>query len=86
MKLQLETKAAELKSNIAERASMLAEICMRLTEVIKAAPNGIPTGTLYALLIAHGCTKSQFDSIVDVLLRVGVVHRNGYVLIANRNN
>ncbi len=86
MKLQLETKAAELKSNIAEQTSMLAEICMGLAETIKAAPNGIPTGTLYALLMPHGCTKSQFDSIVDVLLRVGDIRCNGHILIANRNN
>lgn len=73
----------ELKTNIAERASLLTEICTGLAEAIKAAPNGIPTGKLYALLIPHGCTKSQFDSIVDVLLRVGDIRRNGYVLLAN---
>lgn len=75
--------STETKHNIAERASILAEICIELANTIKAAPNGIPTGKLYATLIPHGCTKSQFDSMLDVILRVGDIRRNGYVLLAN---
>jgi hypothetical protein len=35
----------------------------------------IPAGTLYAALMAHGCTLAQFDKIIDILVRVGQVSR-----------
>lgn len=42
-----------------------------------AGKHGAPAGTLYAALMAHGCTLDQFNSLMMLVLATGRVTRSG---------
>ena len=45
---------------------------------IKAAgPQGAPAGVLFAAMQVHGASKTQFDSLMEGLVRAGAIERNG---------
>ena len=45
---------------------------------IKAAgPQGAPAGVLFAAMQGHGANKTQFDSLMEGLVRAGAIERNG---------
>lgn len=57
---------------------MIALICEAIIEsVAVAGPLGAPAGTLYAALMAHGCTLDQFNSIMGALVRIGKLRQQG---------
>lgn len=43
---------------------------------------GVPSGTLYAALMAGGCTKAQFDNVLGTLVRRGIVIERDHVVRA----
>lgn len=62
----------------AAQAQALRAIVAAVVDAIAAAgPLGAPGGTLYAALMAHGCTLSQFESLMAALVRAGKVTRSG---------
>jgi hypothetical protein len=40
-----------------------------------------PAGTLYASLMAHGCTLNQYESIIDVFKQAGRIKEKNSLLI-----
>lgn len=38
---------------------------------------GAPGGTIYAALMAHGCTMEQFEAIMSALVEAGKLTRTG---------
>lgn len=45
--------------------------------IAECGPMGAPGGVLYAALMGHGCTLSQFESIMGALVRSGRVRKVG---------
>lgn len=50
-----------------------------------AGPAGAPSGTVYAGLMAHGCTLEQYEQITDGLVKGGMLTRTGHLLHATDN-
>lgn len=48
-----------------------------------AGSDGVPAGSIYALLMAHGCTLEQYQGIEGMLVRTGLVSKRGDLLFAN---
>ena len=44
-------------------------------------PEGTPAGTLYAGLMAYGCTLSQFEALISGLVSVGAIGKQGHLLL-----
>lgn len=54
-----------------------------IIEAVKAAgPSGAPAGPLYAALMACGMTLDQFETIMNVLVRVGKLRKSGLLYFA----
>lgn len=47
--------------------------------VAEAGPTGAPSGVLYAALTAHGCSLSQYQSLMGALVRNGTLRADGDV-------
>jgi hypothetical protein len=49
-----------------------------IVDAVKAAgPMGAPGGVIYAALMAHGLTLSQYDQLMSGLVQVGKLTRHG---------
>ncbi len=71
-----------LQTNPDLRAA-LTEILSALVDSIKVAGSlGAPAGTLYAALMAHGCTLAQFQSLMSILVQSGRVRQSGNLYFA----
>jgi len=79
--VDVETNEKELPEMLnANQAKALQMIVAAVLEAIQAAgPTGAPGGVLYAALMAQGCSKSQFDSLMAALVSTGKVRRDGDV-------
>lgn len=54
------------------------QIVSAIVEAIKAAgPLGAPGGVLYAGLMAHGCSLSQFESLMAGIVKSGMIVKRG---------
>ena len=61
------------------------QVIAAIYETIRdASPGGTPAGVLYAALMQYGCTLSQFESIVEMLVRAGMIERKGDILRATK--
>ena len=43
----------------------------------EAGPLGIPSGHLYAILMAHGCSLEQYEALIGALLAMGMIRKSG---------
>lgn len=60
------------------RDALLIAIAGAVVETVAAAgPDGAPSGTLYAAFTAAGCTHSQFEQIMEAMVKVGALRRSG---------
>lgn len=50
-----------------------------VTEAIREA-HEIPSGALYALLMAKGCTFEAFERIIRMIVNTGLVRKSGDLL------
>lgn len=50
--------------------------------VAVAGPLGAPAGVLYSALMAHGCSLSQFQSLMGALVRLGKLRQEGDLYFA----
>lgn len=64
--------SATLTQNQAKAAVMLL---MTVRDAIKEA-GSIPSGTLYAMLNAHGMSLPAYERIIALLIEAGVVRRD----------
>lgn len=63
-----------------EQLKALRGICDAVVSTVKeSGPMGAPAGILYAALMAHGCSLSQFQSLMAGLVRAGKVTQHGDV-------
>ncbi len=68
------------KANAEElKKAMGAVLDLVLGVVVDAGRKGVPGGILYAALMEHGCTKTQFDAIMDILMEAGRIEQRGHV-------
>jgi len=65
-----------------QQKAVVAVIAAVFDTIKEVGPQGAPEGPLYAALMGHGCTLSQFQSIVGILVRAGKVRQSGHVLYA----
>lgn len=57
-----------------EQTQALASVAAAIaTAVNESGPKGIPAGTLYAMLMGHGCSLGQFEGIMMTLVRMRLV-------------
>jgi hypothetical protein len=62
----------------------LIAVCDAIVEAIKAAgDDGAPGGVLYAALMTHGMTLSQFEYVMNALVRAKRVTRRGQLYFAS---
>jgi hypothetical protein len=64
-----------------ERALLQVVLAVR-EAVAAAAPLGCPAGTVYAALMAQGCTIQQYEQIEALMLRTGAMTKKGDLLFA----
>lgn len=65
----------------------LKAVCDAVLASVKAAGSlGAPAGTLYAALMAYGCTLEQFESIMGALVRIGMLKKRGHLYFAGDSN
>lgn len=63
--------------------ALLQKVVGAIQAAIKAGgPLGTPGGTLYAALMAYGCTLSQFETIVGGMVKAGILKRRGDLYFA----
>lgn len=63
--------------------AILKAICDAIIESVKAGgPLGTPGGTLYAALMAQGCTLQQFEQIMAALVSAGKLEKRGELYFA----
>jgi hypothetical protein len=70
------------KETTMNRQQILAiiEISRAIVEAVKAAGElGAPAGTLYAALMAAGCTLTQFEGIMGGMTRGGILTKSGHI-------
>lgn len=68
----------------AQQAQALKLVVSATLDAIRAAgPDGAPAGVLYAALMAHGCTLSQFESLMSALVRTGKARQAGLLYFAD---
>lgn len=65
------TKAQQIKAALG--------ILDAVAQAVREA-GSVPAGTVYAALMAHGCSLSQFDQIIGILCRAQIIARSGDVL------
>jgi len=62
-----------------ERA--LLQVVLAVREAVAAAGAlGCPAGTVYAALMAQGCTIQQYEQIEALMLRTGAITKKGDLL------
>lgn len=52
----------------------LRQISAAIIESVGA--DGGPSGTVYAALMAHGCTLNQYEQILAALIRTGMIEQS----------
>ncbi len=66
------------------QAAAAIKVLSAVYEAIAATGDaGIPGGTLYAHLMAQGCTLENYTAIVGTLTRSGLVTKRGEILVAS---
>jgi hypothetical protein len=63
-----------------QQMQALKAIVESVVEAVKAAgPSGAPGGILYAALMAHGASQSQFESLMAGLVKAGKLTKQGHL-------
>lgn len=53
-------------------------LCDAVADIVQAGGDqGVPGGTLYAALMAHGCTLEQFEGVMRALVATRLVEKRG---------
>ncbi len=62
---------------------VVVELIEAVTNAIAAAGSrGISSGEVYAMLMPAGCTLAQWQSLEEMLVRVGAVTKRNHLLVA----
>lgn len=70
-------------SPAASTANALLQIVDAIVDSVKAAgSHGAPAGVLYSALMAHGCTLSQFQSLMGAIVSAGKLTQRGHLYFA----
>lgn len=57
-------------------------LTVMIAETIEECPEGVPEGTLYAMLMSIGCSLERFNTIVNIMISSKKVRREGHLLLA----
>jgi len=67
----------------AEATKALLAICEAVVDVVKAGgPLGTPSGNLYAVLMTHGATLEQYETLMGALVAAGRITKRGQLYFA----
>ena len=69
-----------------EQLKALKQIADGIIAACEAAPMGAPGGTIYAALMAHGCTLHQYEQIMSGLCKAGKLRKVGELYHAVRRS
>lgn len=65
-----------------QQIQALLALCALIAETIEECPEGVPEGTLYAMLMTIGCSLERFNTIVNIMVSAGKVKKQGHLLLA----
>lgn len=66
-----------------QAAAAIRAIADAIIEAVKVAgPMGAPGGTIYAALMAHGITLSQYEQFMAALVGAGKLRKEGLLYFA----
>ena len=64
-----------------QHAKAVILIVQAVRDAVKVAgPMGCPEGTLYAALMAQGCTLQQFESLIRGMVNANILAKRGKLL------
>jgi hypothetical protein len=67
----------------AKARKALQQIALAIRDTVKeAGPMGAPSGHLYAAMMATGCTLDQYQQIIAIMVRKGMIRQQGDLLFA----
>lgn len=66
---------------VKEQANAIIEVCRAVIATVKEAKE-VPAGTVYAALMAQGCTLAQYQQIESLCLETGLITKRGDLLCA----
>lgn len=70
----------------APTARGIATVLELIVEAVKeSGAHGMPGGSLYAALMAYGCSFSMYEELMAVLLREGRVVKRGQLYFVKEN-
>ena len=68
--------------NTATMLRVVRAFCDTIVEAVEeTGDEGVPAGHMYAALMPSGCTLSQFDTMIDVLVASGRIRKRGFLLL-----
>lgn len=68
--------------NKAQAKRALFEIATAIADTVSAAGQmGLPSGHLYARLMAHGCTLDKYEQIIGAMVDAGMIRKSGNLLL-----
>jgi len=69
-----------------QKTAVVKMVCDAVIESVASAGKiGAPVGSLYAALMVHGFTLSQFETLMDALVRIGKLRRSGHLYFVTAN-
>jgi hypothetical protein len=70
----------------AKKKRALLALCDAIVDVVQRGGEwGVPGGTIYVALMAHGCSLEQFEGIMRALVTMQKVERRGDVYFGRRS-
>ena len=63
-----------------DQKKIALKVLMAVAETIREVGEA-PSGTIYAALMSHGCTMSQYEAIIGTLTRAGLVRETSAHLL-----
>ncbi len=69
-----------IPSEAMNKNSALAQLLQAICDAVATGgEHGVPGGTLYASLMAAGCSLQQFQTLMDLLVQMGRLRRKGHL-------
>ena len=64
--------------------ALMSVIDTVIEAINETGTEGIPGGTLYAMLMQHGCSLSQYEMIMGIIVDAGRASKRGHVYYSTK--